>query len=183
MVEIGFELRIVEVLRIDYPNHEDRVETEPVGLFFELGNHSGQSHGFRVSIDLSGVTIEFQVQDRAEFESYVDAIYGIVKPPEIKSPLNNLVGSILTGIYFGFVSSETVYSESFQSDSGARVAVLLKIDPNTDFVFWNDGDEGEYSFDLKNAEERIPLESIVWKEQTYLLESLAREKVQEQNES
>lgn len=174
MGETRTKLKIVRVCRIDYPRLEDRIETEPLGLYFGLEQKNSADIGLRVCIDNSGSLISFSVEDEDELLDYVSGIYATITTVDSSSPLNKLLQRSITAVFLGHEQGNEFSSEQFVSGFGPLVAFRLDFESAPAFVFWNDGDEGEYSFGLEELQSRSIFEGLVWRRQDYLMNSLLR---------
>lgn len=153
-------LKILKVYRIDYPEIEDRIEDEPLGLFIKIRKNG---LGLKFNIDNSGQTIDYCIQYFKECNELVNVYRLKLVEVSEQSKLNRLIGQNIHGLYFAFIDAEVKSGKDFQVLNSDVVGVQLLTDLGV-FTFYNDADEGKYTFELPKCPSPFLFGGIVWKE-------------------
>jgi hypothetical protein len=156
------QIKILDVFRIDYPDFNDRIEDEPLGLFIKIRD---DGLGIRVNIDNSGQNIDYRIQSYEECKEFIENYYGELTEMTNQSLLNQLLGQNIISVYFALISSQLSSGDNFQLVNNNIFAIQF-LTEKVIFTFYNDADEGKYTFDLSKCSIPFLFEGIEWKKAT-----------------
>lgn len=149
--------KIENIYRIDYLKPEERVEDEPFGLFIQLDQ--GKT-GIRFNIDNSGQNIEYEIQSIDIFLNFFNTSLIYVEKIGANSLLFKLVGTRIKKIKVAYINERIVQGLGFVSID--RDAIALQIVSDYVLTFFNDGDEGKFSYNIFESQVPFLHESVKW---------------------
>ena len=124
--------KIINILKVVFDNNL-------LELYFNIEN-SNKKLSFKINISDDGETILFVKNERwTELNDINYEIYSVVKIDRDKDELAKLLGNEIINIQYGV--GKTL-------DTSKNVIYYIKISTNeNEFLYFNNGDEGAYSFD------------------------------------
>jgi len=157
-------LLITNVSRIDYPGLRDRQEVSSLGLLIYFEN---TQLILRINIGSTGQNVDFAFQGQEELSLFFSEYYGVlVIDHGLTSKLSQLQGRSVINMYLGYYSEEntSIQGTNFELLSEEMVAIQLYLSDTNIFTFYNDGDEGHYSFSMPLRTPELPFGNISWRE-------------------
>ena len=154
---------ITDVLRIDYPGLCDRREEGPLGLLIHFEHLQTI---LRVNIGNTGQDIEYAFQNRDELNFFLREYYGVlVTDPKLTQKLSHLIGLSIISIDLGYYPKEEpkIRGVHFELLSGEVVAIQLCLSDSSIFTFYNNGDEGCYSFSIPYRPAEFAFGDVFWR--------------------
>jgi hypothetical protein len=163
------KLLITDISRIDYPEPRDRQEANPLGLIIYFADTPSI---LRMNIGNTGQNVEHAFQSQGELSFFLSEYYGVlVTDSKPTSQLSHLQGQSVIRMELGYYSEigTKMQGTNFELLSGEIVAVRLFLSNTNIFTFYNEGDEGDYSFSVFCKISEFAFSSVSWREIQYHL--------------